>query len=157
MKLFDFDGTLVDSNGVWVEVDNTFLARRGLTATRKYSETVGHSIFPIAAQFTKDYYHLDETPEAIMAEWLDMARDAYAHQVPLKPGAGEFLARRAVEGADMALVDLPWADEVWYGQWTEGELYVLVVRVGRQVTRLSSWEPLMTEEALAAIEARVTR
>ena len=60
-------------------------------------------------------------------------------------------------GADMALVDLPWADEVWYGQWTEGELYVLVVRVGRQVTRLSSWEPLMTEEALAAIEARVTR
>ena len=60
-------------------------------------------------------------------------------------------------GADMALVDLPWADEVWYGQWTEGELYVLVVRVGRQVTRLSPWEPLMTEEALAAIEARVTR
>ena len=39
-----------------------------------------------------------------MAEWLDMARDAYAHQVPLKPGAGEFLARRAGEGADMALV-----------------------------------------------------
>ena len=57
----------------------------------------------------------------------------------------------------MAPVDLPWADEVWYGQWTEGKLYVLVVRVGRQVTRLSSWEPLMTEEALAAIEARVTR
>ena len=27
VKLFDFDGTLVDSNGVWVEVDNTFLAR----------------------------------------------------------------------------------------------------------------------------------
>lgn len=60
-------------------------------------------------------------------------------------------------GADMALVDLPWADEVWYGQWTEEKLYVLVVRVGRQVTRLSSWEPLMTEEALAAIEARVMR
>ena len=34
MKLFDFDGTLVDSNGVWVEVDNTFLARRGLEPTK---------------------------------------------------------------------------------------------------------------------------
>ena len=76
MYLFDFDGTLVDSNGVWVEIDNGFLARRGLTPTREYSDTVGHSIFPIAAQFTKDYYCLDMTPEAIMAEWLDMARDA---------------------------------------------------------------------------------
>ena len=62
MYLFDFDGTLVDSNGVWVEIDNGFLARRGLTPTREYSDTVGHSIFPIAAQFTKDYYHLDMTP-----------------------------------------------------------------------------------------------
>ena len=104
MDLFDFDGTLVDSNGVWVDVDNGFLARRGLTPTREYSDAVGHSIFPIAAQYTKDYYHLDMSPEEIMAEWLDMARDAYAHQVPLKPGAGEFLARRAGQGADMALV-----------------------------------------------------
>lgn len=78
MYLFDFDGTLVDSNGVWVEIDNGFLARRGLTPTREYSDTVGHSIFPIAAQFTKDYYCLDMTPEAIMAEWLDMARAALA-------------------------------------------------------------------------------
>lgn len=40
MYLFDFDGTLVDSNGVWVEIDNGFLARRGLTPTREYSDTV---------------------------------------------------------------------------------------------------------------------
>ena len=28
--LFDLDGTLLDSNSVWREVDRTFLARRGL-------------------------------------------------------------------------------------------------------------------------------
>ena len=104
MYLFDFDGTLVDSNGVWVEIDNGFLARRGLTPTREYSDTVGHSIFPIAAQFTKDYYCLDMTPEAIMAEWLDMARDAYARQVPMKPGTEAFLARCAAAGEPMALL-----------------------------------------------------
>ena len=27
MKLFDFDGTLVDSNGVWEEIDVRFLQR----------------------------------------------------------------------------------------------------------------------------------
>lgn len=104
VKLFDFDGTLVDSNGVWVEVDNTFLERRGLKATREYSETVGHSIFPIAAQFTKEYYHLDESPEAIMAEWTGLGREAYAHQVPLKPGAVEYLDKCRQAGERMVLL-----------------------------------------------------
>ena len=103
MKLFDFDGTLVDSNGVWEMVDNTFLERRGLTPTREYSETVGHSIFPIAAQFTKDYYRLDESPEAIMAEWTELGRAAYAQEVPLKPGAAEFLEKCRRAGERLAL------------------------------------------------------
>lgn len=104
MNLFDFDGTLVDSNGVWVEVDDTFLARRGLTATREYSETVGHSIFPIAARFTKDYYHLSESPDEIMAEWTSLGREAYSHQVPLKPGAKEYLDKCRQAGERMVLL-----------------------------------------------------
>ncbi|WP_130869162.1 HAD family hydrolase [Intestinimonas massiliensis (ex Afouda et al. 2020)] len=104
MNLFDFDGTLVDSNGVWVEVDDTFLARRGLTATREYSETVGHSIFPIAARFTKDYYHLSESPDEIMAEWTSLGREAYSHQVPLKPGTKEYLDKCRQAGERMVLL-----------------------------------------------------
>ena len=38
MLLFDMDGTLIDSNGVWREVDRTFLARRGLSYTHAYYE-----------------------------------------------------------------------------------------------------------------------
>ena len=34
MLIFDLDGTLIDSNGIWVEVDKTFLARRGAPYTR---------------------------------------------------------------------------------------------------------------------------
>ncbi len=104
MILFDFDGTLVDSNGVWEEVDNTFLARRGLTPTQEYSETVGHSIFPLAAQFTIDYYHLDTTPQAIMDEWTQLAREAYLSQVPAKPGAAAFLAQCRRQGEPMVLL-----------------------------------------------------
>ena len=104
MILFDFDGTLVDSNGVWEVVDNTFLARRGLTPTWEYSETVGHSIFPLAAQFTIDYYHLDMSPQAIMDEWTEMGRGAYLSQVPAKPGALAFLEQCARQGEDMALL-----------------------------------------------------
>lgn len=104
MIFFDMDGTLIDSNGVWLEIDHTFLGRRGLTITPEYTCTVGHSIFPVAAQFTKDYYQLPDSPQAIMDEWQAMARDAYAHTIPLKEGAKELLDKLHNEGLPMALL-----------------------------------------------------
>lgn len=104
MLFFDLDGTLLDSNGVWLKVDDEFLSRRGLAATPEYTFTVGHSIFPVAAQYTKDYYHLDDTPQEIMAEWRALAYDAYAHTVPLKPGAAALLKRLKIRGDRMALL-----------------------------------------------------
>ena len=104
MKLFDLDGTLIDSNGVWQEVDHCFLSARGLECTSEYLVTVGHSIFPIAAQYTKDYYHLDMSPAAIMEEWLSLARDAYEHHISLKPGVRAFLEQEAAKGETLALV-----------------------------------------------------
>ena len=38
MLLFDLDGTLIDSNGLWVDVDRTFLERRGLEAAAQREE-----------------------------------------------------------------------------------------------------------------------
>lgn len=104
MIFFDLDCTLIDSNGVWLQVDHTFLGRRGLEITPEYTYTVGHSIFPVAAQFTKRYYHLEDSAEDIMAEWRALAYDAYAHTIPLKPGALELLDKLREEGRDMALL-----------------------------------------------------
>ena len=36
LYLFDMDGTLIDSNGIWKDVDSAFLARRGLPYTKEY-------------------------------------------------------------------------------------------------------------------------
>ena len=77
MYIFDLDGTITDSNGLWVEVDREFLARRGLTMTREYEDVVGRSIFPVAARFTREYYRLSDSPEAIMAEWEALAVHHY--------------------------------------------------------------------------------
>lgn len=104
MKLFDLDGTLIDSNGVWQEVDERFLSARCLTATKEYLDFVGHAIFPTAAQFTIDYYRLSESPQEIMDEWMALAKDAYMHHIPLKPGAKEFLQQERANGETLALV-----------------------------------------------------
>ena len=76
MFFFDLDGTLIDSNGVWKEVDRKFLAKRGLPYTHAYYEGVAHTILPLAAEFTKAFCHLDESCDDIIAEWMDMAKDA---------------------------------------------------------------------------------
>ena len=103
MYIFDLDGTITDTNGIWLEVDREFLARRSLPHTMEYQRVVERSIYPIAAQFTRDYYHLTESPEAIMAEWDSLAQRHYRELAPLKPGAEAFLRQCREEGRPMAL------------------------------------------------------
>ena len=104
MHIFDMDGTLIDSNGIWKDVDTAFLAKRGLPYTRAYYEGVAHTIFPLAAKFTKEFCHLPESEEAIMAEWMDMAGDLYGTSVPVKPGVRAYLEKLRDAGERIMVV-----------------------------------------------------
>lgn len=101
--LFDLDGTLLDSNDLWRQIDVDFLARRDIPWTEEFNRGVIHATFPTAARFTKVFCRLPDTEEEIMAEWMDMAYQAYAREIPLKPGAADFLLRCAAEGHTLSL------------------------------------------------------
>jgi len=103
VKVFDLDGTLLDSNGIWREVDEAFVARHGLKLTEEYNKFVSHAIFPVAARFTKEYYHLPETEEEIMDIWRSLARNAYAQELPLKPNVRAYLEQCAGRNEKMVL------------------------------------------------------
>ncbi len=103
MLLFDMDGTLIDSNGIWKNIDRAFLKRRGLPYTHAYYQGVAHTAFPKAAQFTKDYCNLSESCEEIMAEWMDLATHAY-DDVTIKPGVRAYLKQCKAQGRSMAVV-----------------------------------------------------
>lgn len=104
MQIFDMDGTLIDSNGIWKDVDTAFLAKRGLSYTKEYYEGVAHTIFPLAAKFTKEFCRLPESEEAIMAEWMDMAGDLYGTSVPVKPGVRAYLYKLRAAGERLIVV-----------------------------------------------------
>ena len=104
MLIFDMDGTLIDSNGVWRDVDIAFLAKRGLPYTKEYYEGVAHTIFPLAAVFTKEYCKLPESPEEIMAEWMEMAGNVYAEEVPVKAGVVDYLGQCRTRGERMIVL-----------------------------------------------------
>lgn len=103
LYIFDLDGTLIDSNGLWMEVDVEFLARRGLAPTAEYETVVARSIFPVAAAYTKEYYRLSDSPADIMAEWEALAAVHYRETVALKPGARALLEQYRAYHQTMAL------------------------------------------------------
>ncbi len=105
MFFFDLDGTLLDSTGVWMDIDVEFLGKHGISPVpADYTWYVTHHSAPDAARYTRERYNLPETAEEIVAAWGEMALEAYSHELPLKPGAGRFLRWCAELGVPMAML-----------------------------------------------------
>lgn len=89
--IFDMDGTLIDSMGVWTKIDIDFLEKRGLQAPQDLKSSIEHLTFLECAEFFKKNFVLQDTLEEIMNEWNEMAKDAYEYNIKLKPGVIDYL------------------------------------------------------------------
>ncbi len=89
--IFDLDGTLVDSMGLWKDIDIEFLSARGIEYHDDLQEKIEGMSFTETAVFCKDYYRLGESVEELKAIWNRMADYKYRYEVKLKPGVMEFL------------------------------------------------------------------
>ncbi len=101
--IFDLDGTLVDSMGVWHRIDEEFLGRRGFPADESYKQAVKTMKYETAAHYTIERYGLAESPEEVMAEWDSMALHEYRYNIKCKPGVSEFLHFLKEKGVKIAL------------------------------------------------------
>lgn len=104
MFFFDLDGTLLDSTGVWLDIDIQFLGRFGLIPTPEYTDYVSHHSALDSARYTKETFGLPLSPQEIADTWAAMAEEAYGKTLKLKPGAAEFLQKCARAGIPMGIV-----------------------------------------------------
>ena len=89
--IFDLDGTLLDSMGVWEEVGRRFFARRGIVYEPEWMQAVKPMGLWEASEYTKARYGLFETPQEILDDMCGMMAEEYAERVPCKRGAAEYL------------------------------------------------------------------
>lgn len=101
--IFDLDGTLIDSMGVWKQIDVDFLGKRGLTVPADYLDAITPMGFEAAADYTIARFGFPETRDEIIREWYDMAIYAYSNTVPLKKGAMEYLKMLKQQNIKMAV------------------------------------------------------
>ncbi|MBP5267279.1 MAG: HAD family phosphatase [Ruminococcus sp.] len=101
--VFDLDGTLIRSKGVWSEIDRLFFKKRGMEVPEGYYEAVSTKDFRAAAIYTKDLLRLDDSIESIMQEWHDMAVYEYTHIIGEVDGAADFLRHLSDNGVKLGL------------------------------------------------------
>ncbi len=92
--IFDLDGTLIDSMGLWREVDAEFLGSRGIEVPEDLFDHLpqGNSFIQTATYF-KDRFGLSDSVESIMQEWTDMVSHHYSTSVPLKDGVADLISQ----------------------------------------------------------------
>ncbi len=90
--IFDLDGTLIDSMGIWIQIDKEYLEMRNIPVPDNLFKDVktGNSFKEICRYF-KDKFDLPDSTEEIGAEWTNMVEEHYKTDVKLKPGAHELL------------------------------------------------------------------
>ena len=100
--IFDLDGTLLDSMGVWRQIDIDFLGKRGLSVPNDYLKEITAKNFGEAADYTIRRFALQESAEKIIEEWFAMAIHDYTYEVQLKPYVREYLMQLKERGVKIA-------------------------------------------------------
>ena len=91
LAIFDLDGTLLDSTGIWAEIDRRFFESLGMEVPATYTQDIAHIGLKGAAAYTRERYCPELSEEKILEIWHDLSQQAYRFEINLKEGALEAL------------------------------------------------------------------
>jgi beta-phosphoglucomutase-like phosphatase (HAD superfamily) len=101
--IFDLDGTLLDSMGMWDQIDVDFLAKRGIALPPDFMGAISAMTFHETAAYTIKRFALPDSADSLMCEWNDMASYAYGNTIRMKPYAKEYLITLRERGVKLAV------------------------------------------------------
>ena len=104
--LWDMDGTLVDTEPYWVQVEQELVEAHGGVWTREDAmQLVGNDLLE-SGRYIREHGGVDLPPEEIVEILLDGVVAHIEKEVPWRPGARELLAALRADGIPCALVTM---------------------------------------------------
>lgn len=101
--LFDLDGTVVDSMGIWLDIDKEYFSKYDMVLPSDYQKQIEGLSFYETAVFTHDRYFPWISVEDLMKSWNVMAYDHYANKVKPKECIRKFLDHLRQRGIKMGI------------------------------------------------------
>ena len=89
--IFDVDGVLLDSMGIWTDLGARYLVSIGKTPEEGLAEILFSMSMEQGAEYLREHYSIGLTAEEIGTGLQDMLRDFYYYEVQAKPGAQQLL------------------------------------------------------------------
>ncbi|MBR5371583.1 MAG: HAD family phosphatase [Oscillospiraceae bacterium] len=101
--IFDMDGTLLDSMGMWRSLDSEFLRAHGIEPPPDISDIVKTMTVEEGSAYYAERFGLGISPQQVSDEIEAMAAEAYRERLLLKPCAREFLLSARKRGIPCAV------------------------------------------------------
>ncbi len=102
--IFDMDGTLVDSMAFWDRLAEEYLHYKGVKEVPAYVlERLAPMTLEESAELFRITFGLPGTAESLMTEMSELMDGHYRIDVPLKPGAKEYLQSLSERGVKMCV------------------------------------------------------
>jgi len=107
--LWDMDGTLVDTEPYWIEVETELVAAHGGTWTHADAlNLVGNDLLD-SGRYIREHGGVDLPPEAIVERLVTGVMRHVSREVPWRPGGRELLAALRRERVPCGLVTMSYA------------------------------------------------
>lgn len=101
--IFDFDGTLFDSMGIWDTAGKDYLRCVDRAAAADLQDTLKTMSLYQSACYLQREYQLHQSAEEIMAGINHVVEDFYLHTAQPKPGAGKLLELLGRQGVKLCI------------------------------------------------------
>ena len=99
--VFDLDGVLLDSMGIWNDLGARYLRSLGVTPEEGLNEILFSMSMEQGAEYLHTHYALPQSAAEVGAGIADMLRDFYFYEVPAKDGAAALLAALTARGVKL--------------------------------------------------------
>ena len=89
--IFDVDGVLLDSMGIWTDLGARYLVSIGSKPEEGLSDILFSMSMEQGAEYLKEHYSLSQSADEILEGLRNMLRDFYYYEVHAKAGAEDLL------------------------------------------------------------------